>query len=378
MNSIVYFFQSFWFTLFRLVPWPCRTGLVRIGKPDRNSPVFLTGNYALTVARVKRALTGLDVYLLVANSHGVNVWCAATGGHFSHHEVLSVLKTSGIQELVAHRKVILPQLAATGVEAKVIKKKSGWSVIWGPVYARDIPLFLKQNLSKEPGQCQVEFPLPDRLQMAFAWAFPVSLLAAVLTLLFRTALFPPLLALIWGSALLVFSVIPLLGGLLSRRGPLHSFLGQMLLPVLLWSLVLAALLLRSGVGGELPWSEISVWGAISLATLVILNIDLRGMTPLFRSGLHENRFRVVLDPDLCRCRHICLNVCPRNCFAWADKNPISLAAETRCVQCGACIVQCPFDALRFKSHHGETVPPETIRKFKLNLLGRRVQAVDRN
>ncbi|MFQ6000166.1 MAG: 4Fe-4S binding protein, partial [Anaerolineae bacterium] len=44
----------------------------------------------------------------------------------------------------------------------------------------------------------------------------------------------------------------------------------------------------------------------------------------------------------------------------------------RCVQCGACIVQCPFDALYFKSPKGEIILPETIRKFKLNLIGKRL------
>ncbi|NOZ75956.1 MAG: hypothetical protein GXO90_11405 [FCB group bacterium] len=43
-----------------------------------------------------------------------------------------------------------------------------------------------------------------------------------------------------------------------------------------------------------------------------------------------------------------------------------------CVQCGACIVQCPFDALRFSNPDGQYIDPATIRKYKLNLLGKRM------
>jgi len=122
-------------TLLRFFPFPCKIGLMKIGNPGKDSPVFLTCNYHLTVQRVKRALKGMDAFLLVANSRGINVWCASGGGHLTNHDVVSVLKTSGIEDLVDQKKVILPQLAASGVEAKVIKQKTGWKVIWGPVYA---------------------------------------------------------------------------------------------------------------------------------------------------------------------------------------------------------------------------------------------------
>ncbi len=41
------------------------------------------------------------------------------------------------------------------------------------------------------------------------------------------------------------------------------------------------------------------------------------------------------------------------------------------MRCGACVVQCPMDALAFEDEEGRRVPPETIRRFKLNLLGSR-------
>jgi len=103
MNFIKFIFVNIIETLLRGFPFPSKTGLIKIGNPNRNSPVFLTCNFHLTVERVKRALKGMDAYLLVANSRGINVWCSATGGLFTNHDVISVLKTSKIEKLVDHK-----------------------------------------------------------------------------------------------------------------------------------------------------------------------------------------------------------------------------------------------------------------------------------
>lgn len=161
--------------LLRVLPFPGRTGLVRIGHPGRDAPVLLTGNYRLTVAWVKHALQGLDAWLLVANSRGVNVWCAATGGLLSHHNVVSVLKTSGIDAQVDHRELILPQLAATGVEERLVREKTGWQVNWGPVEGVAIPAWLVHGRQKTPAMRRVTFAWVRRLEMAVAWAFSTAL-----------------------------------------------------------------------------------------------------------------------------------------------------------------------------------------------------------
>ncbi|MHA1303708.1 MAG: HgcAB-like fusion protein, partial [Candidatus Heimdallarchaeaceae archaeon] len=146
---ISYIFFNILETLLRFFPVPIRTGIIEIGKPNPQSPVLITGNYHLTVLRVKRALSGLNCYLLVANSKGINIWCAAAGGHFTTHDVISILKTSGIDKLVEHRRVILPQLAAVSIEPRIIRGKTEWKPIWGPVYAKDIKEFLANEFKKE-------------------------------------------------------------------------------------------------------------------------------------------------------------------------------------------------------------------------------------
>jgi Fe-S-cluster-containing hydrogenase component 2 len=65
-------------------------------------------------------------------------------------------------------------------------------------------------------------------------------------------------------------------------------------------------------------------------------------------------------------------VCPTGVFEIDRVGRLAtLPGREWCVQCGACIVQCPCDALFFKDSSGAVVSPDTVRRFKLNLLGRR-------
>jgi hypothetical protein len=160
-------------TLLRALPWPTEPGLIRVGNPGRDAPVLGTCNYDLTVRRVFRALRGLDVYLLVAPTRGINVWCSAAGGYFTAHQVISILRTSQVDKLVDHRRLILPQLSATGVERKLVEQRTGWRAVFGPVYSADLPSYLASGRKSEIMR-QVRFPLFDRLELAAAWAFSIS------------------------------------------------------------------------------------------------------------------------------------------------------------------------------------------------------------
>ncbi len=380
MNLIKYIFVNIVETLLRGFPFPCKTGLIKIGNPGKDSPVFLTCNYHLTVERVKRALKGVNCYLLIANSRGVNVWCAATGGHLTNHDVISVLKTSGIEELVDHRKVVLPQLAATGIESKVIHEKTGWTVDWGPVYIKDILDFIERRFKKTPEMREVKFPLGQRIEMAAMWAFPFSIIVALITIPFGCPVALPLTALVLGLPFLIFVSFPLYSKWLNpkKRGVnLSKYtvifdLGR--IPLLLGGVFILCLILYSTLMGVFSLKLILQWGLISFAIVLLVSIDLMGSTPVYKSGLHEDRFlRVALDEEKCTGCGICERVCPKNCYEIDKKRHIAIIPRAdRCVQCGACIVQCPFDALCFESPGGEIIPPETIRKFKLNLLGKRL------
>jgi len=310
----------------------------------------------------------MDVYLLVANSRGINVWCAAAGGHLTNHEVISVLKTSGIEELVGHRQVILPQLAATGVEVKIIKEKTGWSVIWGPAYAKDIPVFMKNKMKIDQEKREVKFPLIQRLEMAICWAFAISFLAGIIVAIFFPRIFIPLVLFIWGLSLITFIFYPLYGSWLS------SGKGSIAFSLLVWGIILLALVIYSFLTSNISWRFLVRWGLISFVFVFMTTIDLKGGSPLLTGGFEE--LKIMLDEEKCRGAAFCETVCPRNCYEVNRKNQkATLPRAERCVQCGACIVQCPFDALYFKNPQGEVILPQTMRKYKQNLLGKHVRKI---
>jgi len=362
MNAFRYFLVNIIETLLRVFPIPCKTGMIKIGNPDRSSPVLLTCNFHLTVERVKRALKGMNCYLLVANSRGINVWCSATGGLFTNHDVISVLKISGVEEIVDHHQVILPQLAATGVQGRDVKRKTGWKVIWGPVYAKDIPAFLKNNLQKTPHNRQVSFPLLQRIEIAVSWAFPMM----------------PVLALVWGLAFLIFLLFPLYERWLTSEGKRIGFIffdfGKGGFQIILWAAFMLGLVFFSAQTKQLSWGYFLRWAFVSFLVILLLSIDLMGSTPTYKSSLHEDRlFKVILDKDKCRGAGFCEQVCPRNCFeVYKKQHTADMPRSEQCVQCGACIVQCPYDALYFQTPNGEVLTPETVRKYKVNLIGKRL------
>lgn len=363
-------------TFIRFFPFPTKVGINEIGKPNEDSPVFLTVNYHLTVFRVKRALRGVDCYLLVANSKGVNVWCAAAGGLFTDHDVISIIKTSGIEEKVKHKKVILPQLAAVGVESKIISEKTGWKVVWGPVYATDIPKFLEKNFKKELSMKKVDFSILQRVEMAIAWAFPISLIMAIPFFIFWLKETPFLFAEVWVMALIIFITFPIYGDWLSnyKKGRVSKNIGKKLILVcIFWMSGILPFVVILTLLENRDWIQYIKWAVVVLITVLVLVLDLMGSTPVFKSDTHEDRLlKVVLDKEKCKGTNICADVCPRNCYELdKERKVMTMPHPERCVQCGACIVQCPYDALYFENTKKEIITPDIVRKYKLNLMGKR-------
>jgi NAD-dependent dihydropyrimidine dehydrogenase PreA subunit len=384
MNLFNYIAVNIFETLLRVIPIPSKTGMIKIGKPGRTSPVFLTCNYHLTVKRVKRALHSINCYLLIANSNGHNVWCGATGGHFTNHDVISILKTSGVKKLVGHKNVILPQLAATGIEAKYIHKKTGWRVIWGPVYARDIQAFMENNFKKTIEMRKVRFSLAQRIEMAIMWAFPFSIISSLIMIVFWPKVLLPLNAFIWGLPLLIFISFPLCFKWLDPKKKEAGFSKYTVIfdfgriPLILWGVAVLGLLGFGIMANALTWGFIFRWGFISLIVILIISMDLMGSTPIYKSGLHEDRFlKIVLEEGKCKGAGFCEQVCPKNCYEVDTARHIATVPRAeKCVQCGACIVQCPFDALYFMSPKGAILSPATVRAFKLNLIGKRLKETE--
>lgn len=370
--------------LLRVLPWPAKSGLIRVGHPGRDAPVLVTCNYDLTVRRVLRALRGLDAYLLVAPTKGINVWCGAAGGYFTAHQMISILRTSGIGELVDYRRLILPQLSATGVERKLVEQRTGWRVVFGPVYASDIPAYLAHG-KKTEAMRQVHFPLSDRLEMAAVWAFPVSVIGGVVLAIGWRHLLLPFLAMTSALALGLYAFFPWLSGTVeATRQPTSTWVRWLIFfdprvrrNSVIWLLFLAGMWGLAYVRGPLRVYNLVGWSLASLFLMLLISMDLAGSTPLYKSGLHEDRLlHVDLNAETCKGRAMCWEVCPKNCYVIdAAAHKAAIAKPDECVQCGACIVQCPEDALAFVSPAGHRIPPEAIRMYKLNMVGVRATSI---
>ncbi len=149
----------------------------RSGSPNPDSPVFVSANYTLSFDALRSALPGVDGYILVLDTHGINVWCAAGKGTFGTDEIVLRVMLTHLADVVHHRKLILPQLGAPGVAAHEVKKRTGFWVEYGPVRAADLPEYLKTHKATAEMR-QVEFPLKDRLVL-----IPVDLIRLLLPML---------------------------------------------------------------------------------------------------------------------------------------------------------------------------------------------------
>jgi hypothetical protein len=185
-------------------------GLYRLGNPNPDSPVFASANYTLSFDALRSALAGTDGYILVLDTQGINVWCAAGKGTFGTDELVGRIQSTGLASIVSHRKIIVPQLGAPGISWPEVLRRSGFTVEYGPVRARDLPKYLKTHKATTEMR-RVEFPFWDRIVLsmvefvhaalpmfvaaAVLWflAGPVAALAAVSAVLAGTVLFPALL-----------------------------------------------------------------------------------------------------------------------------------------------------------------------------------------
>ena len=138
-------------------------GLYGVGNPDKTSEVLVTANFKLTFDHLRRELENINAWILVLDTRGVNVWCAAGKGTFSTKELVKRIKLCSLEKVVDHKRVIVPQLGATGVAARTVKKESGFRVVYGPVRAKDIPAFLVSNRKADKKMRMVTFTFIERL-----------------------------------------------------------------------------------------------------------------------------------------------------------------------------------------------------------------------
>jgi hypothetical protein len=138
-------------------------GLYALGRPDSAAPVLVSANYKLSFDHLRSQMSGIDAWVMVLDTRGINVWCAAGKGTFGTREIVHRVRQTRLSQVVDHRRLILPQLGAPGVAALQVKKACGFKVIWGPVRAADLPAFLSAGCVASEDMRQVAFSMSDRM-----------------------------------------------------------------------------------------------------------------------------------------------------------------------------------------------------------------------
>ncbi len=147
-------------------------GIYAVGAPDKDSIVLVTANYKLTFDALRKELEGLNAWILVLDTKGINVWCAAGKGTFGTRELVNRIRKTNLHEIVAHRTLILPQLGAPGVSAHEVTKHTGFRVIYGTVRAKDLKEFINSGMIATDEMKTVTFNTYDRLVLT-----PVELIS---------------------------------------------------------------------------------------------------------------------------------------------------------------------------------------------------------
>jgi len=347
-----------WFVAYfaRWLPHRAPTGLFAVGRPGAGSPVLVTANFTLTVKRVLRALAGQDVWLLVANSEGINVWCAACGGILTENRIIDAVKISKLAEKVSHNEIIIPQLSAPGVDREAVKQQTGFRCRFGPVYARDIPAYLEARKKKTDRMRRFDFGPRHRLDMFLPMNFPVYLLIAAVLALVAPKQLAGFTVLFWAAVGILYLLLDVIPG--------KTGWGQAMFAAL--TVVLA----WAGINWYLWANPFAHWGWWIATFLVFFaaGFDIAGiLSPrtsdaermMQRLGfkrfgslfVETERGTVELDPVKCCGCLTCKDVCPVGVFSGIDANKKAVIGHPEaCFSCGACVKQCPEGALAFAAH----------------------------
>jgi hypothetical protein len=138
-------------------------GLYAVGSPTPESHVFVSANYKMSFDRLRSELEGIDGWILVLDTKGINVWCAAGKGTFGTDEIVRRINQVGLKDIVRHHRLIIPQLAASGVSAHEVRKHAGYHVFYGPVRAHDIKAYLEAGRKTTPEMRGVTFTFSERV-----------------------------------------------------------------------------------------------------------------------------------------------------------------------------------------------------------------------
>ena len=286
----------------RRMSYKVEPGLYAVGSPTAQSPVFVSANYKLSFDHLRRELETIDGWIMVIDTKGVNVWCAAGKGTFGTEEIINRIESTRLAEIVSHRRIIVPQLGAPGVAAHEVKRRSSFAVIYGPVRACDIPEFLQAGMKTSPQMRRVNFNIKDRLMLVplelVMWGRYALVIAVVLFFLAGLSrngyAFPGAAG---ARAVMLFILALLAGGILVPAllpwlpGRALSFKGMAVGLLLAAVLVITGGISRAGIGGRI---ETGAWLLLMPAIGAFMAMNFTGATTYTSlSGVkREMRFAV--------------------------------------------------------------------------------------
>ena len=307
--------------------------------------MIVTGNYELTVRRVAKALQGLDCWLLICDSRGINVWCSSLSGHFSEKNIIHAIELTHLSKYVSHKNIILPQLCASGVNIQVIKQKIGFVSVFGPVYIKNIEEFLNEN-KDESELRKVKFNLWQRIEMAVSSPL---ILVTVLALIY---LFIDL-----SKVLFIFPIIYFIS---VAHGIIYPYRPIKFIP--LWSF-LFSLGVTGVITGIVNLSQFfnSDWAigigiTLGFSTFYMIN-EFEGWSPLVKYNLKSiykgiNVPEIRVNEEFCNGCRLCFQVCPKSVFT-IESGKAKVLDRKECIDCSACYNQCPTEAIDHSSDKRE-------------------------
>jgi hypothetical protein len=262
-------------------------GLYSLGKPGPESPVLVTANYTLSFDALRSSLADVDAHILVLDTKGVNVWCAAGKGTFGTDEVVRQVQSAQLGDVVSHRKLILPQLGAPGVDANEVKKRTGFKVEYGPVRAEDVKEYLATGIT--PGMRRVRFPVKDRAVLIPVemknYLLPLAVIVLGLALLGQISGALMVLAIYLAGVVLFPLLLPIL--------PTKEFSSKGIILGILAALPFSIALLAGGI------SSISILYALAAPLLIApwvayISLNFTGCsTYTSRTGVRREIFRYI-------------------------------------------------------------------------------------
>ncbi|GMT45061.1 MAG: hypothetical protein IEMM0006_0893 [bacterium] len=346
-------FKSVWDYIGRWFPNPVEPGLRIIGNPDRSSPVVLTSNFHLTVRRVEKSLKKENLFLLIAPTNGINVWCATEGGDLNTHSVITAIKTSRLNERVDHDKIILPQFSAPGIDLKLLQKETGRKGLFGPAYSKSIPEYLKDHNSVFKNN-KADFSLPFRLEMLLSMNFIIWFVMAIVILFVAPKLVLPVSIYFWLTGFALYAGYPVIPG---KSGWLKAGVLSIaeVLFIALYSLFVLKMPLFSywkimaGITAINLWLGFDLKGIVagypSEAEWLMRRLGMKSFGHIFSA---EKQNEGIIQQDINRCNNcrICLMVCTKGVFDIDKNKDIRIKHQSECFACNACVTQCPEDALQ--------------------------------